>query len=100
MLILFDNLIADLEYNEKLSPIATGLFLRGRKLNISLVFISQSSFKLPKNIRLNATHYFIMKISNKKELQQIAYNHSSDIDFKDFMKLYQDYTKETFIFSE
>ena len=100
MLILFDNLIADLEYNEKLSPIATGLFLRGRKLNISLVFISQSSFKLPKTIRLNATYYFIMKISNKKELQQIAYNHSSDIDFKDFMKLYQDYTKETFIFSE
>ena len=100
MLILFDNLIADLEYNEKLSPIATGLFSRGRKLNISLVFISQSSFKLPKTIRLNATHYFIMKISNKKELQQIAYNHSSDIDFKDFMKLYQDYTKETFIFSE
>ena len=70
------------------------MFLRGRKLNI--VFISQSYFKVPKTIRLNATHYFIMKIPNKRELQQIALNHSSAIDFKDFMKLYKEYTKEPY----
>ena len=74
------------------------MFLRGRKLNISLVFISQSYFKVPKTTRLNATHYFIIKIPNKRELQQIASNHSSDIDFKDFMKLYEDYTKEPYSF--
>ena len=70
------------------------MFLRGRKLNISLVFISQSYSKVPKTIRLNATHYFIMKIPNKRKLQQIASNHLSDIDFKGFMKLCKDYTKE------
>ena len=79
-----------MEFNKKLSSIVTELFLRGRKLNISLVFISQSYFKVPKTITLNATYYFIMKILNKRELQQIASNHSSDIDFKDFMKLYKD----------
>ena len=71
--------------NKKLSPIVTELFFRGRKLNISLVFISQSYFKMSKVIRLNATNYFIMKIPNKRELQQIASNHSSNLDFKDFM---------------
>ena len=70
------------------------MFLRGRKLNISLVFISQSYSKVPKTIRLNATHYFIMKIPNKRKLQQIASNHLSDIDFKGFMKLCKDYTTE------
>ena len=79
--------------NKNLSPIATELFLRRRKLNISLIFISQSYFKVPKTIRLNTTHYFIMKIPNKRELKQIASNHSSEIDFKDFMKLYKEYTK-------
>ena len=90
---MFDDMIADMESNKKLSLIVTELFLRGRKLNISLVFISQSYFKVPKTIRLNATHYFIMKIPNKIDLQQIASNHSSDIDFKDFMKVYKDYNK-------
>ena len=71
--------------NKKLSPIVTELFFRGRKLNILLVFISQSYFKMSKIIRLNATNYFIMKIPNKRELQQIASNHSSNLDFKDFM---------------
>ena len=94
-LIVFD-MIADMESNKKLSPIITELFLRGRKRNISLVFISQSYFKVPKTIRLNATHYFIMKIPNKREIQQIAPNHSSNIDFKDFMNLCKDYTKETY----
>ena len=87
-------MIADMESNKKLSPKVTELFLRGRKLNISLVFISQSYFKVPKTIRLNATQYFIIKILNKRKLQQIASNHSSDIDFKVFMKLYKDHTKE------
>ena len=93
VLIVFD-MIADIESNKKLSPIVTELFSRGRKHNISLVFISQSYFKVPKTIRLNTT-YFIMKIPNKREIQQIASNHSSDIVFKDFMKLYKDYNKET-----
>ena len=61
-------------------------------------FISQSYFKVPKTTRLNATHYFIMKTPNKRERQQIASNHSSDIDFKDFMKLYNHYTKESYLF--
>ena len=72
--------------------------MRGRKLNISLVFILQSYFKFPKDIRLNAAHYFTMRIPNKRELQQIAWNHWSDIEFKDFMKPYKDYTKELFSF--
>ena len=85
VLILFDDMIADMESNKKSSPIVTELFLRGKKLNILFVFIWQSYFKVPKTIRLNATH-FIMKIPNKRELQHIASNHSPDIDFKDFMK--------------
>ena len=72
------------------------MFLRVRKFNISLVFISQSHFKVPKTIRLNTTHYFIMKIPNRRQIRQIASNYFSDIDFKDLMKLYKDYTK--FIF--
>ena len=72
------------------------MFLRVIKFNISLVFISQSHFKMPKTIRLNTTHYFIMKIPNRRQVRQIASNYFSDIDFKDLMKLYKDYTK--FIF--
>ena len=75
--------------NKKLNPIVTELFIRGRKLGISIVFITQSYFKVSKDIRLNFTHFFIMKIPNKRELQQIASNHSSDIDFKDFIKTYR-----------
>ena len=65
--------------NKKLSAAVIGLFLRGRKLIILLAFILQSFFKVPKSIRLNATHYFIIKIHNKRELPQVASNHSSDI---------------------
>ena len=65
VLIVFDNLISNMETNQKLSPIVTELFLRGRKLNISIMFISQSYFKVPKTIRINATQYFIIKIPNK-----------------------------------
>ena len=87
-----------MEANEKLSTIVTELFIRHRKLNISLVFMLQSYLQVPKTIRLNATHSFIMKIRNKRELQQTASNRSSDIEFKDFMKLYKDYTREPFSF--
>ena len=84
--------------NNKLNPIVTELFIRGRKLNISIVFIMQSYFKVPKDVRLNSTHFFIIKIPNKRELQQIVLNHSSDIDFKDFMNIYKKYTKELYSF--
>ena len=84
--------------NKRLNPIVTELFIRGRKLNISLVFITQSYFAVPKNIRLNSTHYFVMKIPNKRELLHIAFNHSSDIDFQDFMNLYKASTVQTFFF--
>ena len=76
----------------------TKLFLKGRKLNVSFVFTPQSYFKEPKTIRINATLYFIMKILNKSELQQRALNHSSDIEFKDFMKLCKDFTRQPFSF--
>ena len=78
ILIVF-NMIADMIHNKKLDSIVTELFIRGRKLNISLVFITQSYFKVPKDVRLNTTHFLISKIPNKRELQQIAINHSSDI---------------------
>ena len=74
-------MIADMLSNKKFISVATELFIRGRKLNIFFVFITQSYFAMPKTIRLNSTHYFIMKIPNKRELQQIAFNYSSDIDF-------------------
>ena len=74
VLIVFDDMIADMVDNKKLNPIITELFIRDRKLNISIAFISQSYFKVPKDVRLNSTHFFIMKISNKRELQQIALN--------------------------
>ena len=82
----------------KLNLILTELFIRGRKLNISIVFITQSYFKVPKDVRLNSTHFFIMKIRNKRELHQIALNHASDIDFKDFMNICKKYTKESYSF--
>ena len=70
------------------------MFIRRRKLNISLFFITQSYFSVPKDVRLNTTHYFIMKINNKRELRNIAINHSADIDFQDFKKIYRECTKE------
>ena len=72
--------------NKKLNPIVTELFARDRKVNISIVFITQSYFRVPKDVRLNFTHFFIMKISNKRELQQIILKHSQDIGFKDLRK--------------
>ena len=80
ILIVFDDKIADMIHNKKLDLIVTKLFIKGRKLNISLVFIIQSYFKVPKDVRLNTSHFFIAKIPNKRELQQIAVNHSSEIN--------------------
>ena len=80
VLIVFDDITRDTKANKKLSPIVAELFLRGRKLVISLVFILQSYFKVFKTIRQNATHYFIMKMPNKSELQQIASSHLSGTD--------------------
>ena len=98
VLIVFDDMIADMINNKKLNPIATELFIRDRKFNISIVFVTQSYFKMPKKVRLNNTHFFIMKFPNKKEPQQIALNHSSDIDFKHFIKIYKKRTSEPYSF--
>ena len=98
ILTVFDDMIADMINNNKLNPIVTELFIRGRKLNISIVFIMQSYFKVPKDVRLNSTHIFIMKIPNKRQLRQIALNHSSDIDFKDFINIYKKCTAELYSF--
>ena len=92
-------MIADMLNNKSFDPIVAvyiDLYFRGTKLNISLVFIIRSYFAVPKNTRLNSTHYFLMKILNKKELQQIAFNYSSDIDFQDFMNLYKKWTAEPY----
>ena len=87
ILIVFDDMIADFLSNKKLNPVVIELFIRRRKLNISLVFIAQPYFGVPKNARLKSTHYFVMKIPNKIELQQIAFNHSLDFqDIKNYIK--------------
>ena len=98
ILIVFDDMIADFIKNKKLNSMLTELFSRGRKLNISLVFITQSYFKVPKDVRLNTSHFFIPKIPNKRELQQIAINHSSDISTKDFTNIYRECTAEPYSF--
>ena len=98
VLTVFHHMVANMINNKKLNPIVTELFIRGMKLNISIVFIIQSYSKVPEDVRLNSTHFFIMKIPNKRELQQIALNHSSDIDFKDLMKIYRKCTEKTVFF--
>ena len=98
ILIVLDDMIVDMINNKKLNPVVTELFIRGRKLNISIAFITQSYFKVRKDVRLNSTHFFITRILNKRELQQIALNHSFDIDFKDFIKIYKKCTAEPYSF--
>ena len=98
ILIVFDDMIADIMTNKRFHAIIKELFIRCIKLNISLVFITQSCFSVPKEVRLNSTHYLIMKIHNKRELQQIAIDHSADIDYKDFLKIYKICTKEPYSF--
>ena len=83
ILIVFDDMITDMLSNKRLNLIVTELFIRGGELKAYLV----------------SGHYFIIKISNKQELQQIAFNHSSDIEFKDFMNVYKKYTAQPYFFS-
>ena len=98
ILIVFDDMIADIMTNKKFQAIIKELFIRCRKLNISLVFITQSYFSVPKDVRLNSTHYLIMKINNKRELQNIATNHSADIDYQDFKEITEKVQKSHIIF--
>ena len=98
ILIVFDDMIADIMTNKKFQAIIKELFIRCRKLNISLVFITQSYFSVPKDVRLNLTHYLILKINNKRELENIAINHSADIYYNDFMKIYRDCTRKPYNF--
>ena len=95
---VFDDMIADMINNKKLNSIVTELFITGRKLYFSIVFITQSYFKVTKNVRLNSINFFIIKIPNKRQLQQVSLNHSSVIDFKDFMKNYKKCTAEPYSF--
>ena len=98
ILIVFDGMIADIMSNKKFQAVVIELFIRCRKLNISFVFITQSYFSVPKDVSSNSTHYLILKINNKRELQNIAMTHSADIDYKDFMKIYRECTKEAYSF--
>ena len=84
--------------NKKAQQVLKELFIRCRKLNLSPCFLTQSYFSVPKDIRLNCTHDIIFKLNNKRELQNIAMNHSADIDYKDFVNIYRNCTKEPFNF--
>ena len=97
VLIVFDGMIVMI-INNKLSSVVTELFISGRKRNISPDSITQSHFQVPKYIRLNCTHFFIKKIPNKQELQQIAFNRLSDIGFEDFVNLYKKCTAKPYSF--
>lgn len=93
---MFDDTVGDIKVNKDLKPIVAELFMRDIKVDILRVFISQSNFEESEDIRLNGTHYFIMKIPIKRQLQQTASNQSSDSKFKDLVKLYKNFTKEQF----
>ena len=98
VLIVFDDMIADIEYNKKFKRIIKQLFYRASKINVSIVFITQSYFRALKDLRLNITHYILMKIGNKKELKRIAQEKSGHLDYKDFLKIYNYCTKEPYSF--
>ena len=91
-------MIADIEYNKKCKRIIKELFYRARKINVSIVFITQSYFRVLKDARLNSTHYILMKIGNKKELKCIAEEKSGHLDYKDFLKMYNYCTREPYSF--
>ena len=97
-LIVFDDMIAGIMASKIFPAIIKELFIRCGKLNISLVFMTQSYFFVPKDAKLNTTHYFIMETIDQIELQNIARNRSADIHYKDFMKIYRECTKEPFSF--
>ena len=96
VLIVFDDMIADIEYNKNFKRIIKELFYRTRKINVSIVFIMQSYFRALKDARLNSTRYIIMKINNKKQLKRIAEEKSGHLDYKDFLKMYNYCTKESY----
>ena len=98
VLIIFDDVIADIMRTEKFKAIVKELFIRCRKLNISIVFITQSYFRIPEDARLNSTHYILMKMGNKKELKSIAEENSGHLDFKDFSKTHNYCTREPYSF--
>ena len=98
VLIVFDDMIADIIRNGNFKAIIKELFTRYRKLNISIIFIMQSYFRTPKDARLNSTHYILMKIGNKKELKIIAEEKSDHLDYKDFLKMYNYCTREPYSF--
>ena len=91
-------MIADVINNKKLIPIVIEIFIRGRKLNICIVFITQSCFKVSKQVRIDTSHFFVMKIPYNREFQQIAINHSSYVDFEDFMKIDKKFTTKKYYF--
>ena len=99
VLVVLDDMIADMINNKKPNSIVTELFIRGRKLHISIVFITQSYFKVPRDTRLSSTHFFIMKIPNEREFMQIALNHSSGIDPKDFIQFIKNALQNHILFS-
>ena len=98
VLIVFDDMIADIEYNKNFKRIIKELFYRARKINVSFVFITQSYFRALKDARLNSTHYILMKIGNKKELKRIAKEKSGNLDYKDFLKIYNCCTRKPYYF--
>ena len=98
LFIFFDYMIASIMANKQFQAIVKELFIRCRKLNISLAFITQSYFLVPKDVRLNSTHFLIMKITNKRELQNIATNRSADIDYNDFVNIYRECTRKPYSF--
>ena len=97
VLIIFD-MIADIEYNTDFKKIIKKVFFMGRKINVSIVFITQSYFRALKDARLNSTHYILVKISNKKELRKIAEEKSGHLGYKDFLKIYNYCTREPYSF--
>ena len=98
VLIVFDDMIADIEYNKNFKRIIKELFYRARKINVSIAFITQCYFRALKDARLNSMHYILMKIGNKKELKIIAEEKSGNLDYKDFLKMYNYYTSEPYSF--
>ena len=98
VLIVFDDMIADIEYNKNFKRVIKELFYRARKINVSIVFITQSFFRALKHARLSSTHYIIMKIKNKKELKRIAEEKSGHLDYKDFLKMYNYCTEDPYSF--
>ena len=106
ILIVFDDMIPDMKTNKKLQFIVTELFIRCRKLHISLVIIIQSFFLVPKNVILNSTHNLLMsqrqsygyELGLKIEFPNFTLNHSSDIDYQDFLKIYRNFTAKQYLF--